>query len=307
VKRVHPIFEIINITYLYQIIMIYLLCRQRIFPYFIEYANSIANSSEIEIMNYGKVTDVKITDNNYYIFILDPEIIQHIDHLKGHNNLCIFNGEQLTRARWENIYKRLMNDNFLIYDYDMYQMGMMNYNLHRYLPYQMTKTEVDILGNLVENTPKKYDVAFCSANSHKRMKILKDLNDKGLKTINVSGWGIARDKIIAQAKILINIHHSNDFNIYEHLRCDRWVLSGLMVVSETSLSDDMLDIKDLIFFEDYDKISDYTVDIINNYDAHYSEYKCKLTEMKDNITKERAQYLEDFIEQHSEYAAKNSS
>ena len=70
-----------------------------------------------------------------------------------------------------------------------------------------------------------------------------------------------------------------------------------MVISETSLSDDMLDIKDLILFEDYDKIVEYTINIINNYNVYYSTYIAKLNKIKDDVKKERGQYLKDFIEQ----------
>jgi hypothetical protein len=173
----------------------------------------------------------------------------------------------------------------------------MNNKVTRYLPYQITEVETNVLGNLVQNTSKTYDVAFCGTNSKRRGKIISDLSNKGLSIINVREWGLKRDEMIVQAKILINIHFGADYNIYEHFRCDRWLLSGQMVISETGLSDDMLDIKDLVLFEDYDKIVDYTINIINNYDAYYSTYRDKLNKIKDAVKTERGQYLKDCVEQ----------
>ena len=71
--------------------MIYLLCRAAISIYFIEYTNSIENSSEIKVVIYDKFTDVKIMDNNYYIFILGPDLRNHIGYLKERPNIAFFN------------------------------------------------------------------------------------------------------------------------------------------------------------------------------------------------------------------------
>ena len=164
-------------------------------------------------MIYDKFTDVKIMDNNYYIFILGPDLRNHIGYLKGRPNISIFNGEQLTRNIWANVYRELINNKLPIFDYDLYQIKKMGNEVDRYLPYQITEIETNVLGDLIQNTSKTYDVAFCGTNSERRRKIMSDLASKGLSTINVQEWGMKRDKMIVQAKILINIHFGTDYNI----------------------------------------------------------------------------------------------
>ena len=69
------------------------------------------------------------------------------------------------------------------------------------------------------------------------------------KNINVkivTGWNDERDKIIANSKILLNVHCYTNYNIYESLRCDRWLFSGNIVVTENSYDDNNNDMKNFL-------------------------------------------------------------
>ncbi len=54
----------------------------------------------------------------------------------------------------------------------------MGNEVDRYLPYQITEIETNVLGDLVRNTSKTYDVAFCGTNSKRRGKIMSELASK---------------------------------------------------------------------------------------------------------------------------------
>ena len=78
------------------------------------------------------------------------------------------------------------------------------------------------------------------------------------------------------------------------MRCDRWVLSGLLVVSENSLSDELLDLKDCLIIEPYDNLVDKIIDVINNYDVYCQQYKNQLEKNKVNIINQRSHQLQLF-------------
>ena len=142
---------------------------------------------------------------------------------------------------------------------------------------------------MIENSQKNFDVAFCAVRKIdcRRKVIFDQLINKGLKVINVIGFHEDRDKKIAEAKILVNIHYDCDYQIYEHLRCDRWSLSGLLVITEESLSDRLLDTKDLIIVRKYDNLVKTICQTLKNYQKHYNSYKKKLGLLKHKIINER--------------------
>jgi hypothetical protein len=57
-------------------------------------------------------------------------------------------------------------------------------------------------------------------------------------------WATSRDFILSFAKILLNVHYHESYNVYEEIRCDRWTFTGMMVVSEDSHDNESLDISD---------------------------------------------------------------
>ena len=76
---------------------------------------------------------------------------------------------------------------------------------------------------------------------------------------------------MASAKILLNLHFNEDYHIFEHLRCDRWVLAGMIVMTEPSQSDSLLDLKDLLVIESYTKIPNLITTILRNYPERQAE------------------------------------
>jgi hypothetical protein len=172
-----------------------------------------------------------------------------------------------------------------IFDYD-YQQSLIH--KFKYLPYQITSDETNHLTTLIMNSNKYYHVALCSVNQSKqRLNIYTQLKKKGLNVIDVEGWKDDRDRKIAKAKILVNIHYDSDYQIFEHLRCDRWILSGMLVVSENSVSDDTSDCKDLIITTSYDRLVDNIVKILDNYQEYYTHYLEQLAIQKPIICEAR--------------------
>jgi hypothetical protein len=244
-----------------------------------------------------------INDDNVYLFLghIPPHFLNlTIKH--QYPNIYLINTEQSTRGVWTMIMQYYIKTCVNLIDYDQYQINATRSLLPNkeifYLPYQITNTETEYLASLIlKNTNKLYDVAFCSTNkSKRRISILTQLRQKGLSVINVEGWKNMRDEQIANAKILINVHYDHDYQIFEHMRCDRWALSGLLVVSENSLSDATLDCKDLITIEPYDQLVNKIVYIIDNYDTYYVDYLEKLMVQRKKIIEQRESYCLKLVE-----------
>ena len=56
--------------------------------------------------------------------------------------------------------------------------------------------------------------------------------------MNNNIFGEERDIELSKCKVLINIHHSDDYKIFESARCEPWLSIGVPVVSECSLDND---------------------------------------------------------------------
>jgi len=69
-----------------------------------------------------------------------------------------------------------------------------------------------------------------------RNKILSELQKRG-KSVKILEYVYSeeRDVLIGKAKLLINIHFDENYRVFESIRCEPWLASGMNVVTETSL------------------------------------------------------------------------
>jgi hypothetical protein len=291
--------------------MIYIVSLRGKYIYFQDYCESLMANQNIQLLLYDNMENISLNTNDMYIFCqIIPEC-----YLKSQlrYKLCLLNTEQLSANIWEcegiampKIVQNILNLNIPVIDYDLYQSRIfgLNSNYH-YIPYQYYSQENEYLSELVQNMPKIYDVAFCSVGASKRRTpIYTELIKRGLKVIDVTGWKNERDAKIAHAKILINIHYNDDFLIFEHMRCDRWILAGQIVVSEISLSDDILDFKDLVEFSKFDDIVDKICNIVTNYDVYASCLLEKIKNTKTELIKQRRDTLIGVVDRITEHYRK---
>ena len=134
---------------------------------------------------------------------------------------------------------------------------------------------------------KEFDVCVMSNNTERRIKIYNEILKENINIIVIDAWNNIRDEKISKCKILLNIHAGDDYKIFEHLRCDRLVLSGQLIISEKSLSDDLLDIKDLVIMVDDNKLIEKIKEVLENYEEIYNNFINNLNKAKENIIKNR--------------------
>ena len=269
---------------------IYLCCQHSLFRFVSEYCSSIIDKLEMKLLLID-VETYEYNKNDIYVFIqsIPTKILNN-----PIPNMYLLNTEQYTRDHYKNQSLELLNKGFKIINYSLENIKLLNYhpNLY-YLPYQYNDSEINKLKKFMLSNEKKYDVVFCgSIDDSKRKKIVDELVNRGINVHVVNGkWDIERDIEISKGKILLNIHYNDNYNIHESIRCDRWNMAGMVVVSEKSFDIDLVDMNNLIIYEDYDNLVDKVIDVVNDYDQYYGKLQSKYDNQIKNIIENKHQYL----------------
>ncbi|ARF09962.1 glycosyltransferase [Indivirus ILV1] len=262
-------------------------CEEKIYKYMKDYITSWIGQLNAKLLLVSNLDNCQYNTSNIYLFI--QKIPKKLFH-SPLNNIYLISTEQITNSEFSDLIKNVIAKNISIIEYSIENIKFINnkYQLANendilYLPYQYYEDEVKTLKKYIGDTQKTYDVVIVGWLSPTREKIYNELISNGIKVLHLNLiWDDARDKAISSAKILLNIHQSKNHNIYEAFRCDRWAFSGMIVVSESSLYDKLLDINQLVIFEDYDGLKDKIINIINNYDEYYKEF---INKYDNNISK----------------------
>ena len=165
-----------------------------------------------------------------------------------------------------------------------------------YLPYQYNLRDQVQLQNIddkydydigIINALPKQDDSVDKSNTYRRTKLWNDLQNTKWKCINIMGWGKERDELIKRCKVIINVHHFESFNIFEHIRCDRMIWAKKIIVSDNSLGMDKLDITKYIFCEEFDNIIPRTEKVLENFTEYFRD-SMKAVPLDNVITERRS-------------------
>ncbi len=163
-----------------------------------------------------------------------------------------------------------------------------------YLPYRYNPREVAKLRSYLVSA-FKYDVVFVGEMTPRRADLIRDLQARGIKTAQVTcTFGDACDALVAEAKILLNIQFKKDSKIYPHIRCDRWIFAGKLIVSEECLDWDQLDIHHNVIFAPYEQLVDKIEEVLAAFEHFQREYT---NNDLNKIAQERERHWHRFIEQ----------
>jgi hypothetical protein len=281
---------------------IYLLCDRETYVYFEDYCQNLLPKIHTSIIIYHSANQdqLRIDNKNTYWFCNEIPYAIRDQIRSGKVNpttVLLINTEQLSKPKCRDLIKDCFEQHIRVIDYDYHQSLMTQNSYHLYLPYQIGMKEWSQLRQYLQTVSKTADVAFCSVGkSARRQAIFDQLVKKGIKVIDVKGWGAERDRQLASAKILINIHYDVDYQIYEHMRCDRWLLAGQMVITEPSLSDSVNDVKDLLIIEPYDSIVTKVVDVLGHYDQNFKAFMATLKANQSNIINQRSLCLRKVVQ-----------
>ena len=250
----------------------YLYCEKHHYPYFEDYIKTFIDKLGLILVIVDSVNLIGYGQTDTYFFI--SKIPQCV--LAGNPIKAIYiNMEQLTRRCFLDYVQVIKSRNIPIFNYNETNQQIIPESL--LLRYQYLPEEVAILSS--HPVEKTYDVAFVGLLSQKRALILNQLKGAGLRVVNIEGWGSKRDQEILQAKILVNIHYDNEYNIYESLRCDRLIFGRMIVITETSIHQELLDIKEFFISVEYSELVAKVQEVLANY-QYYIE---RLTSSREKL------------------------
>jgi hypothetical protein len=292
-------------------------CNSRIYKYFREYVESLLFEND-KIILYTENENIEISDDNISnIFI---SYLPNLNYIKFKNlnnniiNLFYLNTEQLTRYDVKcfiennlrvliNMSKLINNLKINILDYSLQNIKIFNklaflkeFNLNEiyHIPYQYNEKEINKLKTFSNNIKKEYEFSFCGIKSNYRNKILDELTKNNISNNIITNWYNERDLEICKSKVLLNIHYNKDYNIYESIRCDRWIFSGNLVLTENSFDDESNDLKDFMISTDYDNLVNKASKIMNNLNLYknicFSPKKLIL--LQEIINKKKQTYMD---------------
>lgn len=218
----------------------------------VDYLTSINTILNLNFIKYKGGQVVTIPKDTKFIILVYQ--IPQIDFSQLNDKITVYflNTEQLTRYGFRDIIRNMILNfysNYYMYltnkpilldfskgDIDFFLEDKSHDIQTIYLPYLPYKSEINYIRNLIESTPKEFDIGFIGSSSIKRMHMLHLMRLAGFSVYRIEEkWGEERDRELAKCRILLNVHCDDDFKVFECIRCDRWIFGGMKVLSETSL------------------------------------------------------------------------
>lgn len=224
--------------------------------------------------------------------------------------IVYLNVEMLSEIKRMNHVLSLMKAGIKIADYSMSNLTLLGKYIAEnklifknprayYLPYQYNLRDQMQLENvdgiytydvgIINALPKK-DASVDPKFTYRRTRLWEQLQVTGWKCINILGWGAARDELLKQCKVIINVHHFECFNIFEQIRCDRLIFAKKFVVSDKSMFIENYDLAGNVLWEDYDNIIPRTREVLENFDMYNNILQSLTTDAV--IVNRRAQLLD---------------
>lgn len=134
------------------------------------------------------------------------------------------------------------------------------------LPYIVT-SQVDDWGGAARASPKHYDVIFVGTMTARRRHVLDRLKNQKppLRVLELDNvFGVARNRLLAQSRLLLNIHADTDYMVFEEIRCAPAIYNGMPVVSEVALFDVQHPLFQHVHFATYDSLVDTVLNVLKN-------------------------------------------
>ena len=297
-------------------------CKNIAYCYFREYTESLLREKDKVILFEDNEKVIIEDDNISNIFLSFIPPYENIElNYKNNNKINLFylNTEQATRVNVKyfvlnnlsilNKFKEKYNDNVnvgiidysnqnikLLQDMNFLDMNFLDsremHEIH-YIPYQFNENENNKLKQFLKSS-KKIDIAYCGTDSKYRYDILNKIEKKYMGINICSGFSDDRDSKIAESKVLINIHFEKSYNIYESIRCDRWIFAGHLVLSESTIDDKLIDLIDCMIMCKGEDMTEHAEKIIKKYDIYKKLYIINKTLIRNQVIQKRKELYDDF-------------
>lgn len=249
-----------------------LYCEKAYFQSYEDYINTFHRQFNIEIYIVDDLDKIDYNQIDIYFFMARlPQCIFFNRSIKA----IYINMEQLSRNCHLVYCQTIKSFNIPIIDYNEGNCNLLPGSHLLRLQLQSSPYGSSTVTPFFIPSEKSYDVAFVGSMSPRRMEIITQIRNNGYKVNIITGWKEERDKEILKTKVLLNIHYADDYNIYESLRCDRFLFSDTIVVTEKSYLQESLDINDLLVVSDYNNLVSKVSDVLENYAIYIKDLKQK--------------------------------
>ena len=239
--------------------------------YFQDYVESIVTASKemgllcsVEVWTSSTSSFTKLQPDKIYVFIQRlPSSILSTCTFQDYPHLAVLNTEQLTRPGWNHVMKQVHDRGITVLDYSIENVLLSGLSRHYFVPFQDFKD-----GPSATPKPKVGDACMVWADGFlNRWSVFSQIPN----ATNILGFGKKRDDSLFQHKILVNVHATDEYNVHEHMRTDRCVYQGMIVVTEPSINTDKLPLRPYMVVEERSKIAARVQFILENYDAVHQQ------------------------------------
>lgn len=199
----------------------------------------------------------------------------------------IYNTEQLTRQFMSELIIPLSNK-YIIFDYSSVNIEIIKSKNRGakcvLFPILYNPKDMDL--SYLDTQNKEYDAILLGTLTMRRLRFVKQLVQRGINVIVINNCFDyeSKYKAIFKAKVVLNIHAEEDYQVFEYARCSVPVFNNCIVVSETSLNEKGSFINDYvlsrIIFADPRTFVDKVVEVVRDYrDYQYITDKDYLEEL----------------------------
>lgn len=251
----------------------YIICNKSFYNVMEDYILSFYKQLNATILSFDNEDDIPIIQpNNIYIFVKTIHGKQLEQLNNDTKNVYLLNTEQLV------LFDHLPRLN----SYPKY-IKMLDYNkanLKYYDGYYTKFLQYQINFDEIYNIPKIKGICIMSNISEYRQTIINNIKIKNVNIDIIDGWKKERDFELFSHKILLNLGYTDKYKIFESLRCDRCIFNKMIIISDKKEDIELYYLKNYIIFEDYDKIADKAIEVLNNYDMYYKQLGLDTLDLK---------------------------
>lgn len=182
-------------------------------------------------------------------------------------NAILYNFEQIEpRLDTLQFFLKELAPRFNIWDYSRYNVAQLaalgcRDNV-RFVPLGYTPE----LTRIASADEQDIDVFFSGAMSPRRESAIEALRAKGLNVLCVSDvYGEERDRLIARAKVVLNLHYHENTRVFEVPRVFYLLANGKAVVTEHDAALDVeADLLDAVVAAPYERVADACRDLVDD-------------------------------------------
>jgi glycosyltransferase involved in cell wall biosynthesis len=199
-----------------------ILCHKVDFPYVENYIVTFFDRTPIFIYENASVP---FADDKYYLCVRRVPW----ELLPPGAKVGFVNTEPLVVPSKLEEYNKYAKAGVDVFDYSQHNITITGKGVHQ--PYVEQEKETLVLKKFLE-CRKEYDIAVEGTPSPRKTAIVEKLVADGFRVIVASGFGEIRDKKIAQASILLHLHYSDEYTMFDTLYCNRWRYAGMKIATE---------------------------------------------------------------------------